>query len=405
MRKFYSKRFTTALNLLLMSLFFLLVLAPGPSVKAGQKVSVNEIRHWSNLNYTRIVIDLEDKASYTYKVLKKDPSINKPRRLYIDINGARLGSQVPKSVKIGDGLLKQARAGQFDNDTVRVVLDIESIDDYKIFSLVEPYRIVVDVYGEGSGMNAPIVNEAIKSEPLETWPKNSTKDSKRKRPLTIVIDPGHGGKDPGAIGKRGLREKDVTLRIARMLKERLQKKTKAKIVMTRNKDVYIPLEQRTAIANSNEADLFISIHVNASPRRGASGIETYILNITNDAEARRVAARENAISQKALSDLEFILMDLIKSAKGHDSARMATMVHASMIKRLQKKYRRVKSNGVKGAPFYVLVGTRMPSILVEASFISNAREERRLRSSKYLRELVEGLSTGVKEYIKSVGLG
>ena len=400
MTKFYSKR--TALNLLLLSLFFLLVLAPGRSVPADAKVNVNELRHWSNPNYTRIVIDLEDKASYRYKVLKKDPSINKPRRLYIDIDGAKLGPGVPKSVKIGDGLLKQARAGQFDSDTVRIVLDIESIDDYKIFSLVEPYRIVIDVSGEGG---APVVDEAIKSEPLETWPKTAIKDSKRKRPLTIVIDPGHGGKDPGAIGKRGLREKDVTLRIARMLKERLQKQTKAKIVMTRTKDVYIPLEQRTAIANSNEADLFISIHVNASPRRAANGVETYILNITNDAEARRVAARENAISQKALSDLEFILMDLIKSAKGHDSARMATMVHASVIKRLQRKYRRVRSNGVKGAPFYVLVGTRMPSILVEVSFISNPREERRLRSSKYLKELVEGLSTGVKEYVKSVGLG
>jgi N-acetylmuramoyl-L-alanine amidase len=399
-----SPKFRSRVNLLLLALFFLLVLAPGSSEPAGKKVGVNGIRHWSNPNYTRIVIDLDGKTGYTYTVLKKDPSIDKPRRLYVDIEAAVLGKNISKSVHIGDGLLKQARAGQFDRDTVRVVLDIESIDDYKIFSLVEPYRIVIDVYGDAS-LSAPVEETAIESEPLETWPKTEPVDSKRKRRLTIVLDPGHGGKDPGAIGRRGLREKDVTLRIAKMLKERLSRQTKAKIVLTRTKDVYIPLEQRTAIANSNNADLFISIHVNASPRRAAAGIETYILNITNDEGARRVAARENAISQKALSDLEFILMDLIKSAKGHDSARMATIVHASLVKRLQKKYRKVHSNGVKGAPFYVLVGTRMPSILVEVSFISNAREERRLRSSKYLRELVEGLSSGVKEYIKSVGLG
>jgi N-acetylmuramoyl-L-alanine amidase len=368
-------------------------------------VSVNEIRHWSNPNYTRIVIDIGGETSYTYKVLKRDPSINKPRRLYVDIDGAKLGKNISKSVHINDGLLRQARAGQFNRDTVRVVLDIESIDDYKIFSLVEPYRIVIDVSGEGSTSTGKAKGDAVKTGPPETWPETTPFDSKRKRPLTIVIDPGHGGKDPGAIGKRGLREKDVTLRIARMLKERLSKQTKAKIVMTRNKDVYIPLEERTAIANSNEADLFISIHVNASPRRAASGIETYILNITNDKEARRVAARENAISQKALSDLEFILMDLIKSAKGHDSARLATTVHSSLVTRLQKRYRKVRSNGVKGAPFYVLVGTRMPSILVEVSFISNPKEERRLRSAKYLKELVNGLSAGIREYVKSAGLG
>ena len=147
MTKFCSAKLWSSLNLLLLALFFLLILAPGRSEPAAKRVSVNGIRHWSNPNYTRIVIDLGGKTSYTYKILKKDPSINKPRRLYVDIDGAELGKNISKSVHIDDGLLRQARAGQFNRETVRVVLDIESIDDYKIFSQVEPYRIVIDVSG------------------------------------------------------------------------------------------------------------------------------------------------------------------------------------------------------------------------------------------------------------------
>jgi N-acetylmuramoyl-L-alanine amidase len=379
---------------LLISFLFLLALSPVQSQPAAAKIRVTEIRHWSNPNYTRVVIDLDRKAHYTYKLLKQDPSINKPRRLYVDISGAVLGEEIQKSIHINDGLLKKARAGQYDRKTVRVVLDIESLDDYKIFPLSDPFRIVIDVSGKGGngGKGKGQPPEAVRPSAAPAGPRAT-------RPLTIVIDPGHGGKDPGAIGRRGLREKDVTLKISRMLRDQLSKRTKAKILMTRTRDVYIPLEERTAIANSREADLFISIHINASPRRAASGIETYTLNIAADDDSRRVAVRENAISRKALSDLEFILNDLIKTTKTNDSVLLATSVHSRLVAKLRKKYRGVKSNGVKGAPFYVLVGTRMPSILIEVSFISNSREEKRLKSPKYLKEVVEGISNGIMEYI------
>ncbi len=402
MMNLYTGRVRSTAKFLFLSFLFLLALSPVETQPAAAKIRVTEIRHWSNPNYTRVVIDLDKKAEYTYKLLKQDPSINKPRRLYIDISGAVLGEEIRKSIHIGDGLLKKARAGQFDRTTVRVVLDIESLDDYKIFPLVDPFRIVIDVSGKGGGLAK---GGAEKAAPDATWPSTVPFVSKgKRRPLTIVIDPGHGGKDPGAIGRRGLKEKDVTLKLARMLKDRLSRKTKARIVLTRTRDVYVSLEERTAIANGREADLFISIHVNASPRRGAMGIETYILNVTNDEDARRVAARENDISRKALSDLEFILMDLIKTAKGHDSARLATTLHKNLVSGLRKKYRGVKSNGVKGAPFYVLVGTRMPSALLEVAFISNSKEERRLKNSKYLKRMVESLSAGIIEYINGAGL-
>ena len=198
-------------------------------------------------------------------------------------------------------------------------------------------------------------------------------------------------------------EKDVTLKLARMLREKLTEDAGAKIILTRDSDVFIPLEERTAIANSQEADLFVSIHINAAPRRTASGIETYILSLSNNEEARRVAARENATSTRSVSDLEFILNDLIKTAKTNDSAKLAAVVQDNLVSGLRKKFGKIRSNGVKGAPFYVLVGTKMPAILVEVSFISNPEEERRLKDEAYLREVVEGIAAGIMHYMNGTG--
>ncbi len=377
----------------------LLAARPGAAGASGT-AKVQEIRHWSNPNYTRVVISLDKKVHFTQRLLKKDPSIHVPwRRLYIDLDGARITPSVQKTIPINDGLLKKARAGQHDRNTARVVLDIESIEDYKIFPLSDPFRIVIDVTGEG-GKNVS-GTPATPPGPLSSTPSLSQQlGLKVKR---IVIDPGHGGKDPGAIGRHGLKEKDVTLRIAKMLGMELEKKLDADIVYTRKNDVFIPLEERTAIANSKDADLFVSIHVNASPRSAASGVETYILNISHDDEAMRVAARENATSRRSVSDLEFILNDLIKTAKTNDSARLAEDVQTRLVSNLRSTYGNVRGNGVKGAPFYVLVGTKMPAILVEVSFISNPTEEKRLRDEKYLREVVDGISTGVIRYVNGPG--
>jgi N-acetylmuramoyl-L-alanine amidase len=371
---------------------------------------VSEIKHWSNPNYTRIVITVSKKASYASRLLKKDPSINMAwRRLYIDINGATLGAGLKKEIPINDGLLKMARAGQYNNDTVRVVLDIESIEDFKIFPLDDDfYKIVIDVTGEkrqqsadsGQTTEKPVRKSAEKMIIAQS-PSISRQLGLKVR--TIVIDPGHGGKDPGAIGIGGLKEKDVTLRIARMLRDKLASTIHSKIIMTRDRDVFIPLEERTAIANSRDADLFISVHINSNMRRAASGVETYTLNISNDEEAKRVAARENSTSRRSVSDLEFILNDLIKTAKSNDSIGLATAVHESLVKKLKDRFRDIRSNGVKGAPFYVLVGTKMPSILCEVSFISNPVEEKRLQDENYLRQIVDGIAAGVMRYMNETG--
>jgi len=385
------------------------VLTVSEAYAAAAKTVVREIKHWSNPNYTRIVINLSNKASFTDRLLNKDPSIKVGwRRLYVDIKGASVGPALQKNVPIHDGLLKVARAGQHDKTTVRVVLDIESIKDYKVYplSVDDAYSIVIDVSGEKGafekgGESPPSV------VPPGKPPGDKTPSVLAARPRVkfgrIVIDAGHGGKDPGAVGKSGLKEKDVTLKLARMLKERLSARLGSKIILTRDRDVYLPLVERTGIANSLDADIFISIHVNASPKRSASGVETYILSAAKDEETRRLAARENSASVSSVSDLEFILNDMLKTAKSNDSLRLAATVHETLVGGLRRKYTGVRSNGVKGAPFYVLVGTRMPSILVEVSFISNVEEERRLKDDGYLRELTEGILAGVVKFVNETG--
>ncbi|MFQ5586801.1 MAG: N-acetylmuramoyl-L-alanine amidase [Thermodesulfobacteriota bacterium] len=379
---------------LLLSLSFALLspaLSGAKELRPTKRIEVKDVRFWSNPTYTRIVIDVSGATSYKDHLLKEDPSIKKPPRLFIDFSNAVRSSTLKKSVLINDGLLKRVRTGQYNRDTVRVVLDIESIGEYRIFPLEEPYRVVIDVMAKGAPKGAPPPRR-----PAAKAPPPSQAETKV---TTIVIDPGHGGKDPGAIGKRGLREKDVNLRIARKLKQALKKRFNGRVILTRDGDRFIPLEERTAIANTKRADLFLSIHVNASLNRKARGVETYYLNFTTDEEAIRLAARENATSPRQMSDLQFILNDLMKTAKTNESIRLAANIQDSIVSNLRKRYRRVNGNGIKGAPFYVLVGTQMPSVLIEVSFISNREEESRLKSDAYLNGIVQGITTGLHGYI------
>ncbi|MBI5598679.1 MAG: N-acetylmuramoyl-L-alanine amidase [Deltaproteobacteria bacterium] len=388
---------------LLALVFFLLQAQTSSSLVTPSHVE--DVRYWSAPNYTRVVITLSRKTDYAWRLLKQDASINKPRRLYIDVSSARLGSEVGKEIPINDGLLKVVRTAQHDRDTVRVVLDIQTIEDYKVFPLSNPYRIVIDVLGEGSKFSKAKAAGLTLSVPGAIAPGGAGGDkegaaSKKTAIRTIVIDPGHGGKDPGAIGPRGLEEKEVTLKIARRLKDELGKLLDSKIILTREKDVYIPLDERTAIANSREADLFVSVHANASARRLASGVETYYLGSTEDREAIRVAARENNSSAAEMSDtLRYILKDLQRSGNQQESIRLAAMVQEGLSGELKRHYGDSKSNGIKGALFYVIVNCNMPSILVEVSFISNPVEEDRMRGDRYIEEITKGISAGILKYI------
>jgi N-acetylmuramoyl-L-alanine amidase len=362
--------------------------------------NVKGIKFWTNPDYTRIVVTLDKDSRFEHNMLKRDPSQNKPPRLYVDFLNAKLSPELVEPLPIKDGLLERIRAAQYQSDKVRVVIDMHSIVVYNVFSLNDPFRIVLDIMGEGSVVKKELTGDDMSNNPSKGSPTLAQQFDLGVK--TVVIDAGHGGKDPGAIGVRGLKEKDVVLKISKKLKIELEKKLGVKAILTRNNDTFIPLEERTALANTRGADLFVSIHANASRKRRTSGVETYYLNLSTDEESMRVAARENATSQKRMSDLQLILNDLLQTTKLNESSRLAAFVQKDVSSQLGKLHSDTKNLGVKQAPFYVLIGAHMPSILVEVSFLSNPTEEKRLRNDKYLDGIVKGIMDGLKKYIDSM---
>ncbi|MCF8092990.1 MAG: N-acetylmuramoyl-L-alanine amidase [Desulfotignum sp.] len=375
---------------------------------SGTDAQVTDLRFWSNPEYTRIVINASRDRTYSHHLLKKDPDLDIPfQRLYVDIPQSRLGQGVAEHTPINDDLLKQARAGQYLPHTVRVVVDIKSFENYKIFSLKDPFRIVIDVWGDRAGtaqtdQAGAGTGDLVKNSPMTTDNLESS-DIARQLALgvrKIVIDPGHGGSDPGAPGyTKGVWEKDIVLQLAKNLAGKLRDRLRCTVLLTRNSDTKLTLEERTAMANTQRADLFISLHTNAARNKNLAGIETYLLNLATDAQAISVAARENATSKKNISDLEFILSDLMKHAKIGESTRLANDVHHAMIQGMTKKYSKITDLGVKQAPFYVLLGARMPSVLIETSFVSNKIECERLLNPAYQDALCSAIADGVQKYV------
>jgi N-acetylmuramoyl-L-alanine amidase len=219
----------------------------------------------------------------------------------------------------------------------------------------------------------------------------------------IVIDPGHGGHDTGTIGPTGLMEKDlcldVALRLGKIIEQRLPG---ADVVYTRSDDTFIPLEERTNIANQAKADLFISIHANSSRDQGARGIETYYLNLKGTAEAMEVAARENAAAQEGVHDLQDLVKRIAQTEKIDESKELAEDVQDSLSKRIQKSGKIVKNRGVRKAPFVVLIGADMPSVLTEISFLSNPADEKLLKQPEQRQRVAEGLYQGMASYLQSL---
>jgi N-acetylmuramoyl-L-alanine amidase len=219
----------------------------------------------------------------------------------------------------------------------------------------------------------------------------------------IVIDPGHGGHDTGTIGPTGLREKDLVLDLGKRLKVLLEEKTGAEVVMTRSDDTFIPLEERTAIANEKGADLFVSVHANASRNRRARGIETYYLNFTSDPEALEVAGRENSTSQESVHQLQDLIKKIALSEKIVESQDFATQVQREVHSKLRKLTGEQKNRGVKKAPFVVLIGANMPSILAEISFLTNPRDEKLLKKGDHRDHIAEALFKGISCYAENLG--
>lgn len=243
----------------------------------------------------------------------------------------------------------------------------------------------------------------IPDTPLKTVKVDIRNEKEKWQFRTIVIDAGHGGKDPGAVGYRGTKEKDIALDVAKRLEKKLSKNMKVKIVMTRDEDIFLRLSERTKIANENNGSLFISIHTNAAEDRRASGFETFLIGQNKNEAAVRVAARENAVLElegstgKKLTDEDLIKATIAQSAFASKSELFASLVQKEIKKRVQSKDR-----GVKQAGFYVLMGASMPNVLVELGFISNPSEEKKLRSPQYRDQLATAIYRAVEQYQKTL---
>ncbi|MHB1012601.1 MAG: N-acetylmuramoyl-L-alanine amidase [Desulfobacteria bacterium] len=397
--------------------------AATPLADAAPRVSrVSDIRAWTNEIYTRVAIDTGEEVSWQANTLRADPSLRLPPRIFIDIRGAGIRDEIlRKPIEVRNGLLRQVRAGRFDRDTVRVVIDLERESTYRVFALPDPFRIIVDIDGEGEIPVLPASPDDVvppgsvaagpspsdpPSFPVAVAPPASPADPSggpaapaRKHRVRVMIDPGHGGKDPGAIGPTGLKEKDVVLAIGRKIREKLTRSGGFDVRMTRDEDVFIPLEERTAMANKGRVDLFVSLHINASRNRRAEGYSTYVLSRgASNREDLELAARENGVPVRKLQGVKFIIDDMFTGARKNESLRLAKTVNDAVVRHVSTRYPGAQNIGLKQAPFYVLVGARMTAVLVEASFISNAHEEARLRDPSCLDGIADGVAEAVRYY-------
>lgn len=361
---------------------------------------VESLHHVSAAEYTRVIVTLSAESPYNLLMVPADHIHNLPARLVVDFSPARRSPRTPRVLPIQDGLLKQVRTGQFSELTVRIVLEIEQIDDYKIFVLQSPYRLLIDVKGkvpQAAPPPTPVVKEEPSREPLRELPRR----------YRVMLDPGHGGKDPGALGERGISEKDVVLMISKRLGRKLVERLPVDILFTRTEDVFVPLEERIARANAAKADLFVSIHANASTNPDLQGIETYYLNNTDDRATIRLAALENGVPmEKSGRDIDgaglsYVLSDLIQTGKEEESIALAHYLQEAVVTRARERYPTVQNLGVKKGPFYVLVGAHMPCVLVETAFISHSVEGKRLMSVEYQETLAEGLFLGIARFLRA----
>ncbi len=481
-----------------------------PAAATVKLSRVTGIRHWSTPDYTRVAIDLAQVDS-GHDVAFESQRIDHPDRIFFDLPDTKLSSRLAgKTFDVDDGLLRQIRVAQFQPGRTRIVLDVDSLSDYKAFLLPNPSRLIIDVHGKDTQTkdeqskdeqgkspavdqkeaNAgaptpasdvetgkPIVGSvALSAEkaagdrqdsdstvvvsniqatkkgarkkivdtddddddpsPIPSLPmakrgskRGVTAASKRSKVRTaknvheaspnssgdrsliralglkigkIVIDPGHGGHDTGTIGPNGFQEKTLVLDVSKRLGKLLESRLGAEVAYTRRDDTFIPLETRTAIANQAQADLFVSIHANASRDPDARGVETYYLNFTSSPEALEVAARENAVSEESIYQLQDLVKKIALKEKIDESREFASDVQESLHSGLAAKSPSIRDRGVKKAPFIVLIGANMPSILAEISFVSNPEDERRLRTPEYRQKIAESLYRGIAKYVSGL---
>jgi len=425
-------------------------------VVATDPTSVENIRFWTESRSIKVVVDVAGAVTF------REGEAKSPQRYFVDISPARLNSSLTsKEWTVDSKAIQKIRVAQFDDSTVRVVLDGPTTRDVTTSNLKDPNRIVMDVSVPGAPpvpvtpppskaitsaapstppaapatpppstvkvepAPAPVASSSVVADvqdapvaPAAT-PVVARQDQNRvvtaAKPTSlgdrslirslglklsrVVIDAGHGGHDTGSIGPTGFTEKELVLDVAKRLKTLIEDQMGAEVVLTRDNDTFVALESRTQLANQEKADLFISIHANSSSEKAVRGVETFFLNLnTQSRDALATATRENAASEKKIHELQDILQKIVLNDKADESRELAKHVQTAMSTRTNAGSNR----GIKQAPFVVLVGATMPSVLAEVSFISNPDEEKRLKTPEYRQKIAESLYQGIKSYAETL---
>jgi N-acetylmuramoyl-L-alanine amidase len=430
---------------------------PGP-IRGAELLQVTAVRSWSLSEVTRVVIEVNGEFDF------RSERAHNPERIFFDVRNSRpqINGHRFFSAIVDDKLVKKVRVAEPQTGVTRVVLDLQGATDYSATQLSNPDRLVVELRRVEQPprparvlQDSPIVTQSLPTPPVLTpspstapgplpnnaafaapanpvlrpdpesepsprssqaaeriesgraakFPSDGSGSLTRALGLKIrrvVLDPGHGGRDEGTSGPNGLLEKDLVLDVALRLGKLIESRMGSEVVFTRSDDTFIPLERRTAIANEKKADLFLSIHANSSPYPRIGGVESYYLNFTNAKDALAVASRENASSDKSVFELRDLIQKITLQDKAEESKEFAACIQATLFPFTARYDPGIKNRGIKKAPFIVLIGASMPSVLAEIGFLSNAREEALLKKSEHRQKLAEALYRGVSRYAQSL---
>ena len=419
----------------------------------AQTRSVTGVRHWQLENVTRIAVEVSGTFLY------RSDRLHNPERVYYDILNARprIDSKRIYTESVDDTLLKRLRVAETTPGVTRVVLELADKVEAVPSVLINPSRLIIELHVATEPVAPPLVSEAtppqlqppaqlppapklpvtadatvpvlpvappvlppaparpVTPAIVAPAPARSAEVAKSARLTTggessmvralglkinrVVIDPGHGGHDEGTSGPKGLLEKDLVLDVAQRLGKLIEQRMGSEVIYTRTDDTFVPLEGRTELANEKKADLFLSTHANSSPvAPRVTGIETYYLNFTQSKDSLEVAARENATSDKTVFDLRDLIQKITLQEMAEESREFAERIQASLYSLSARNFPGEKNRGVRKAPFVVLIGANMPSVLVEIGFLTNPKEESLLRKPDYRQKVAEALYRGIGRY-------
>ena len=362
-------------------------------------VVLRDLTFVSGANETRVVLKVDGSIKYSKKRLRN------PDRVYFDFQNAQWDDHIPDNISVEDGRVEQLRMTDTKGSPTRLVLDLDEQAKQKVAVRVSGNQLII-VVPQHKNKFVAVKAKSLKKKPSIRVAKSSTRtkaQANQKTPV-VVLDAGHGGKDYGALGAHDLFEKEINLRISKRVQKILLNRYHYKVIMTRKDDTFIELKDRGKIANTHDADLFVSIHANAAKRKSAKGIETYYLGSGSNEQARETAERENGDLVHSVADdaVQEILASLISTTKINDSSRLAAIVQKRLHKTMSKKFSGIQNLGVKEGPFFVLHDTNMPSILVEVGFVTNGREGRHLKNKIYQKWLAESIARGIHEYLEEM---